>query len=244
MEINGLKTHYVEKGEGEVVLLLHGWGGSNVSMLGLMNELQANFRVISLDFWGFGQSDTPPKETTVYDYAVWVKEFLDMLDISKVHIVGHSFGGRIGIILASMFAECVNTLTLISSAGLLKKKTSKQKKLEAEYKALKIEVEKGEKDPMILKKYGSSDYQKLNADMRGVFVNVVNKDLSKDAMNIAVPTNIIWGKKDEETPPSMARKLKKYIKGSKLYWLNGGHYAYLFEQNKVVELCYKFWGIM
>lgn len=244
MEINGLKTYYTEKGEGEVVVLLHGWGGSSASMLGLMNKLQDNYRVIALDLWGFGKSDVPGKDTTIYDYAVWVAEFMEMLDIYKAHIVGHSFGGRIGIILGSMFPEKVHTLTLIDSAGLRTKKSKKQKKEEEEYKRLKQEVESGEQDPMVLKKYGSSDYKNLSGNMRDVFVRVVNTDLGKDAMNISVPTNIIWGKKDMDTPPSMARKLKRYIARSKLNWLKGGHYAYLMEQDKVVEMCYKFWGIM
>ena len=148
-----MDTFFVEKGEGETVLLLHGWGGSNVSMLGLMNKMQDNYRVIALDLWGFGKSQTPNKETTIYDYAVWVVEFLDMLDITKAHIVGHSFGGRIGVILGSMFPEKVKTLTLIDSAGLATKKSKKQKKQEEEYKKLKIEVENGEQDPMVLKKY-------------------------------------------------------------------------------------------
>lgn len=244
LDIGGMETHYIDKGEGDVVLLLHGWGGSSVSMLGLANVLAENFRVIAIDFWGFGKSNNPSKDATVYDYAVWVKQFLDTLEIKKAHIVGHSFGGRIGIILGSMFADVVDTLTLIDSAGLRSKKTRKQKKLEKEYQMIKAEVAKGECDPMILKKYGSSDYRALSEDMRGVLVNVVNKDLAPDAMNINVPTNIIWGKKDEDTPPSMARKLHKYIKNSKLWWLNGGHYAYLFEQDRVVEICYKFWGII
>jgi pimeloyl-ACP methyl ester carboxylesterase len=244
LEINGLNTYYTDKGEGETVVLLHGWGGSSVSMLGLMNEFQNNYRVLTLDLWGFGKSATPSKETTIFDYAVWVGEFLNMLNIEKAHIVGHSFGGRIGIILGSIFPEKVQTLTLIDSAGLRMKKTRKQKKQEEEYKKLKLEVESGEQDPMVLKKYGSSDYKNLSGEMRDVFVRVVNTDLSKDAMNVSVPTNIIWGKKDEDTPPIMAKKLKRYIRGSKINWLNGGHYAYLMEQNKVVEMCYRFWGIM
>ena len=128
MEINGLKTYYTEKGEGEAVVLLHGWGGSSASMLGLMNKLQDNYRVITLDLWGFGKSSVPNKDTTIYDYAVWVAEFMDMLDITRAHIVGHSFGGRIGIILGSMFPEKVDTLTLIDSAGIRTKKSKKQKK--------------------------------------------------------------------------------------------------------------------
>ena len=81
---------------------------------------------------------------------------------------------------------------------------------------------------------GSSDFRQLSFKMRKTFVNIVNTFLEKYAININVPTLLVWGECDKDTPMYMAKKLKRIIKNSELIvFKNAGHFAY-------VEQAYKF----
>ncbi len=76
-------------------------------------------------------------------------------------------------------------------------------------------------------KCGSADYKALSGDMRETFKNVVNFHLDGYLKDIKCDTLIIWGKRDRDTPPYMARKLRRCIYNSGLIFLKGGHYSYL-----------------
>jgi len=237
-----LDTLIKDYGEGEqTVLLLHGWGGTNANFAGVSNELQSHFRVITPDLWGFGLSKTPPSNFTIYDYAEHIVTLLSVLKIEKVHIIGHSFGGRIGIIMANRYPDKVKSLILLDSAGIRPRLTFAKKRQIRAYQNMKRLVQEGKEDGLELRRFGSIDYQELNNDMQQIFVSVVNEDLTNEIKNIKIPTMIVWGKKDTETPPRMAKKINRLIVNSKLFWLMGGHYAYLTEQKEFLKLCYKFW---
>ena len=99
--INGYKTFFKQKGKGQNLLLLHGWGG-NVDSFGPFFDSMANhFCVTTFDFWGFGKSDKPPQNADTFWYAQMTKEFMSKLGLQKPLVVSHSFGGRVAIILSS-----------------------------------------------------------------------------------------------------------------------------------------------
>ncbi len=217
-EINGLKIFYERHLGKDAAILMHGWGGSHETMKCIYDLLRKwNYDVINVDFPGFGNSDEP-KGFGVYDYAYVIDELTKRLNLRSVTLIGHSFGGRIAIILANR--PWVKRIVLIDSAGLKPRRGIKYRLRVMAYKRAK----RRSKD---LSAYGSSDYKALSDNMKGVFVRVVNEDLGGLAEKIDRPCAIFWGNKDKETPLYMAKKLNKLIKGSTLYLLNGGHYAYV-----------------
>ena len=211
---------YERSGTGDKpVLLLHGWGGNGKTMYNLYRHLVASGRKVILpDLMGFGNSKHPLSDMDVYDYAYSMIDLVAKEGHDKCDVVGHSFGGRIGLIMASM--NVVEKLVLISSAGL-KPRFSLSKKIQiARYKRAK---RKG-KD---VSKFGSSDYRALDENMRKILVRVVNQHLDYLLPEIKCPTLIMWGDKDKQTPYYMAKKLLKKIKGSGVVRLSGGHFAYV-----------------
>jgi pimeloyl-ACP methyl ester carboxylesterase len=78
-----------------------------------------------------------------------------------------------------------------------------------------------------LSRYGSADYKSLSPVMKKTFVSVVNDHLDNLLREIAVPTLILWGKRDRETPPYMAKRIRRRVKNSRLVMLEGGHYVYI-----------------
>lgn len=214
------KTLFYERHLGkEPVLLLHGWGGSHLAMKGVYEFLSKwNCDVVNLDFFGFGQSEEPPATFGVEDYAAAVSSLLSKLKLENVTVVGHSFGGRIAILLAA--DPRVKNIVLIDAAGLKPKRGIRYRRRVRAYNRAK---QKGED----LSEFGSDDYRRLTPAMQKVFTAVVNRYLEKEAAAIEKPTYIFWGENDLETPLWMGKKLCDLIAGSTLTVYPGGHYSYL-----------------
>ena len=140
------------------------------------------------------------------------------MKIEDVVGVGHSFGGRVGLILASR--KILSALMLIDSAGLKPRRTPLYYAKVIAYKTAKLLR-------ITPKNAGSRDYRSLSVNMRATFVKVVNEHLDKLLPTIEIPTLITWGDRDRETPLYMAKKFHKHIKGSALFVFDGGHYSYI-----------------
>lgn len=217
-----VKVYYKKHdGDGVPIILLHGWGGSHISFLGVYNYLAAlNKNVIVIDFPSFGESETPPADWGIYEFSNCVQKLLEELSIEKVVVVGHSFGGRVGILLAAK-TTLVEKLVLVDSAGLKPRRS-----LKYYLKVLKYKIAKRRNKN--LSSFGSDDYKALSDGQKEIFVRVVNQHLDKYVPAISCPTLIVWGKLDKDTPIYMAKKLNKKIKDSGLVVLeNSGHYSYV-----------------
>jgi len=121
---DGIRLRVLESGsrDGEAVLLLHGWGASaymqRFALPALANEAR---RVVAIDLRGHGLSDKPTRAQGLYRIEALtrdVQSLLDVLDIGRAALVGHSMGGGVALRLALEQPERVSSLTLISAVGL------------------------------------------------------------------------------------------------------------------------------
>lgn len=221
---NGCEIYYrfIGKKDGEINLFLHGWGRNGKDFLPIIESFP-EIRWLILDFPPFGNSGEI-KEWTILTYANMVMCLLDHLGIQRCNLLGHSFGGRVAMILASLQKDRIQKLVLIDSAGMKPKRGIKYHFKVWRYKRLK---KKGGK----IKDFGSEDYRKLSDDMKSIFNNIVNTFLEDYCINIASKTLIIWGENDTETPLYMAKRINKLIEGSQLVILkNAGHTCFLDRQ--------------
>src|SRR5258708_38189547 len=97
------------------VLFLHGWRSNKEILQPVIAQLQNQFNIYGLDLPGFGGSQTPQKSLSVGDYANVVGEFIRKLELKRVILVGHSFGGRVAIKLAANHPATVEKLILVDS---------------------------------------------------------------------------------------------------------------------------------
>lgn len=201
------------------IVFLHGWGSDASAFFFVAKQLCAKYRVVAIDFLGFGQSDYPPDFYGVKEYAADVASLLDVLHIKAATFVGHSFGGRVAIELAVYYPQIAKRIVLVDSAGIKpKRKPSYYFKVFA-HKILKKLGKRGLK--------GSSDYNALCDEMKKVFVRVVNYNQKRILNKIDVPCAIFWGKDDKETPLYMYKCFLKNIDGAQGFLLNGGHFAFV-----------------
>lgn len=243
LEIDGLKIFYNIEGEGNPIVLLHGWGANSDSLYSLFHYFKKKYLVINIDLPGFGKSDTPNKSFDGEDYKNIILKFISNLKLKNFTIIGHSFGGRIGIRIASENPFELKSLILIDSAGIREKKTNKQKISESTFKILKkltLKIIKGKSQEKILDYlrniFGSTDYKMQKGIMRDTLVKVVNEDLTSNLKKIKIKTLIIWGEKDKELPIKHAYLMHDLIKNSKLVIIkNAGHFPFLDNTTKVLN---------
>jgi len=224
---NHIKLHYrqfIGDPSYPTTLILHGWGASGDTMRVVFDELVTqNKSAVLLDLPPFGLSAPPPKDYDIHKYARLTKEFIIQLKLSHINIIAHSFGARISLILASETHSefTLEKLVLTGAAGLKPKRGLKYRLKVCAYKLKKILG-------LNTANAGSSDYQALPDYLKGVFVRVVNTHLDKLLPKINVPTLIIFGANDTDTPLYMAKRLHNGVKNSKLHIMQGcGHYAFL-----------------
>ncbi|MCU6732094.1 alpha/beta fold hydrolase [Diplocloster agilis] len=235
--VQNIRTNYTVSGEGEDVLILHGWG-SNLTVHNQMAAyLAPHYRVYALDMPGFGETPEPPAAWDVDHYVDFVLEFIREMGIRSVILIGHSFGGRVIIKMVTRQNLSVTfpKLILIDSAGILPKKTLKQKCKIRIYKLgkkiLNISIVKKLYPDALEKiraKSGSADYNAASPLMRQVLVKVVNEDLTPYLASIPSPTLLIWGELDTATPLADGQLMEKLIPGAGLVTVKGaGHFSFL-----------------
>lgn len=118
-DVDGIRVRYAKRGNGEqVVLFLHGFGGDLGNWMFNQDAVAARHTTIALDLPGHGQSDRKLPGTSLAALAGFVARFLDVLNVPRAHLVGHSLGGAIASQLALDAPERVASLTLVGSAGL------------------------------------------------------------------------------------------------------------------------------
>jgi pimeloyl-ACP methyl ester carboxylesterase len=117
LEVDGVRLHYVERGSGEPVVLLHGNGSmiEDFESSGLIDLAARNYRVIVFDRPGFGHSDRPRNVVWTPDaQAGLVKHALERLDVSSAIVLGHSWGASVAVALALKYPDLIRGLVLAS----------------------------------------------------------------------------------------------------------------------------------
>ncbi len=231
--IDGLKINYETSGEGKDILILHGWGVNIGTVRPIIKALDPYFKVWALDLPGFGGSAVPPEDWDVYSYADFIVKFAGKVGISNPILIGHSFGGRISIILAAKKMLDINKMILTGSAGVKPKHGADYYLKVYSYKLMKkaarcIGAFSKTAEEKIKGMFGSEDYKNANPVMRKIMVKVVNEDLTYLMPDIKASTLLIWGENDDATPVSDGKLMEKLIPDAGLVVLSGaGHFSYL-----------------
>ena len=236
--IKKVNINYELYGEGKAtVVLLHGWGQNIEMMKPIGDRLQKTHQVLIVDLPGHGLSDKPDFAWTLFDYVEALKELFETLKLKKIILVGHSFGGKISLLYASMYQ--VEKVVVFGSPykQKIKKETLKVKILKTAKKIPGI----NKLEEFAKKHIGSTDYKNASPIMREVLVNHVNLDITNEVKKINVPLLIIWGSNDEAVPLSDAYELEKLVNNAGLVvYPNCTHYAYLENLNQTINILNSF----
>ena len=205
-----IKHHYIEKGEGFPLILLHGNGEDCSYFEHQMDPLSEHFRVIAIDTRGHGQTPRGDAPFTIRQFAQDLLEFMDGHGIEKAHILGFSDGGNIALVFALAHPERVEKL-ILNGANLNAKgvKSSVQIPIEIGYRITNMFANK-------------SPEARKNAELLGLMVNDPNVDPA-ELSQIKCPTLVIVGNKDM-IKDKHTRLIADSIPGSKLSIIPGNHF--------------------
>ncbi len=118
LDLHGERVAYLDQGNGEVLLLLHGMAGSSQTWRSVIRPLARHYRVIAPDLPGHGESTKPRSDYSLGAFAVLLRDLLDELGVTRATIVGHSLGGGIAMQFLYQHPDYAQRLILIGSGGL------------------------------------------------------------------------------------------------------------------------------
>jgi len=243
MKIKTQKTvlNYQKYGneKGKTIVLLHGWGQNIDMMKPIGDKLKKDFNIVIFDLPGFGNSEEPSEFWTCYDYVSCIHEALLELKVENPIIVGHSFGGKLGLIYASKYK--VEKLVCLASPFCpeITKPTLKSKAL----KIMKKIPVLNKFEEFAKKHMGSTDYRNASGVMRDILVGHVNLDIKEEVKKIKCPTLLIWGTLDKAVSIERAYELEKLINNSGLVVYEGcTHYAYLERIGQTINVLKSFFS--
>jgi pimeloyl-ACP methyl ester carboxylesterase len=216
---------------GYPLVMLHGWG-QNLQSLQPMGELLATrSNVHILDLPGFGKSPPPPEDWDTAQYADRVYQYLEAEGIERADMLGHSFGGRVSIRLASKYPRKVRSITLINAGGLQRQRTLQQSLRSQWVRNMRnaFKISPLYRDELLTwhsQNYGSRDYLNAGA-LKGTLVKTVSEDLTEIAKQIPMPVLLLWGEADTETPVEMGHRYHSLFPNSELITIpNRDHFMF------------------
>jgi pimeloyl-ACP methyl ester carboxylesterase len=253
IDVEDLRLHYEEAGEGEAVILLHGLGASTFGYRFLLPALAPCYRVIALDLPGFGYSTRHAPDMSMSAEARYLKGFMERLRIERAVLVGHSMGGAIAQRFAMEEPGRVEKLVLISPASHAQLQRARALSwLAAPFvstfsaivfhrpKVRRLWLSLGVHDrafltPELIARYSlPSRMRGHNSALRRWLVDR-RKDRPLDPSRLSCPTLIIWGESDHLLRPTGGTRLQEQIPGSRLVRVKRAGHLVAEEQPDVVN---------
>jgi len=230
-EEHGFK--YVEEGEGEVLLLLHGLMGALSNWEHVINEFKSNYRVIipMLPIY-----DLPLLTTGVRTLSKYVHKFIKFKKLHNITLLGNSLGGHVALIYTLAHQEYIKALVLTGSSGLYENAFGGSFPKRESYDFVKEKVEFTFYDPATATKELVDDvFATINDRNRVIRIlamakSAIRHNMSKDVSKIKVPTALLWGRNDKITPPEVAVEFSQLIPNSELHWIEHCGHAAMMEQ--------------
>jgi len=238
--LSGVNVHFVEAGKGPPVLFLHGLGGSWKDWSAVLPAFAAKYRVMAVDFPGFGDSDKPEVRYSVEWLTEIMEKFIRERKLEGTSLVGHSMGGLVALNLAARPNSGVKKLIVTDAVGIGDKAeflgyAMSRKVLGAEtrwesldgflrneFRAMADDFIKNQK-PKTAREF----FESLKMPITGtpllpmtpsvqMTASIMDCDIRPHLASISQPTLILWGAKDPVAPPQDASFLQKEIKRSRL----------------------------
>lgn len=243
--LNGRSTHYLERGEGEPIILIHGFNMDMNTWFYNMDALAEHFKVYALDLWGLGYSTREPLDYGYDLYSEQLRLFMEAKDIEQATLIGHSMGGGTAVTFTVSHPEKVKRLVLVDTTGVPNPLPLRSKfftlprvgefllGVNNDYLRKKnlreIWLHNGEQ--LTPEAFATvSQFQKVEGTSE-VLLEILRKDFfhTLDAEirrlgQMAFPTLVIWGKHDASIPVQIGEQIHRELEGSQFAVIEeGGH---------------------
>ncbi len=228
------KFKYIETStdKEETIVLLHGLMGGMSNFVGVINHFKESYNVVlpTLPIY-----ELPIISISMQAYVDFLFEFMRHKQYDKVHLVGNSLGGHIGLMFTIQHQDKVASLTLTGSSGLYESAMGTSFPKRGSYEYIENKTRETFHDPSVATKELVDElFETVNDRGKAIRIvatskSAVRHNLSDKLHLIKIPVLLIWGKQDIVTPPFVGEKFHELIEGSQLRWIDKCGHAPMME---------------
>jgi 2-hydroxy-6-oxonona-2,4-dienedioate hydrolase len=226
------KFEYLEVGEGEVLMLLHGLFGALSNFSDLIERFRTTHKVVVPLLPLF---DLDILHTSVTGLAKHVHQFIEHKGYDRIHLLGNSLGGHVGLVHVLKHPEKIKSLTLTGSSGLFENAMGDSYPKRGDYDYIKNKTAQTFYDPAMATKELVDEVFEITKNRLKVIKiialakSAIRNNLGEELNQIQIPTLLIWGKNDTVTPPFVAEEFHKLIPHSQLHFIDKCGHAPMME---------------
>lgn len=227
------KFRYIEEGQGETLLLLHGLFGAMSNFRGIVDYFRnEGFRVVVPILPLF---DLDLLNTSVGGLQKFVHKFIEHKDLRDIHLLGNSLGGHVALVYVLKHPERVRSLILTGSSGLFEHGMGDSYPKRGDYDYIRQKTEQTFYDPKTATKelvdevFGIVNERIKVIKILALAKSAIRNNLSDELKEIDKPTLLIWGNNDIVTPPYVGREFQRLIRGSELHFIDKCGHAPMME---------------
>ncbi|HEY4151114.1 MAG TPA: alpha/beta fold hydrolase [Chitinophagaceae bacterium] len=238
------KFRYIEEGEGEPLVLLHGLFGA-LSNFEHLIEYFRRYNKVVVPILPLFELDI--LHTTVGGLEKFVYRFIELKDYKNIHLLGNSLGGHVGLLHVLKHPERIKSLILTGSSGLFENGMGDTYPKRGDYEYIKKKTELTFYDPnMATRELVDEVYDIVNSRLKVIKIialakSAIRGNLGEELSQIKQPTLLIWGNNDTITPPFVGREFNKLIPNSELHFIDKcGHAPMMETAAEFNEILHKF----
>ncbi|MBO9632198.1 MAG: alpha/beta hydrolase [Chitinophagaceae bacterium] len=226
------KFKFLEEGEGEPLILLHGLFGALSNFRDLIEYFRHHYKVVVPML---PLLDLDLLHTSVSGLQKYVHKFIEYRDYKDIHLLGNSLGGHVGILHVLKHPERIKSLILTGSSGLFENGMGDTYPKRGDYEYIKKKTEQTFYDPRVAtKEIVDEVFDTTNNRLKVIKIialakSAIRNNLGEELNQIKQPTLLIWGNNDTVTPPFVAREFQRLIPNSELHFIDKCGHAPMME---------------
>jgi pimeloyl-ACP methyl ester carboxylesterase len=227
------KFRFIEEGEGEPLLLLHGLFGALSNFSGQIEYFRQQYKVVVPLL---PLLDLDLLHTSVGGLEKFVHKFVEYRDFKNINLLGNSLGGHVALMYVLRHPERIKSLTLTGSSGLFENGMGDTYPKRGDYEYIKKKTELTFFDPgFATKELVDELYETVNVRIKAVKIialakSAIRNNLGEEVSQIKQPTLLIWGNNDSITPPFVGEEFRKLIPNSELHFVDKCGHAPMMER--------------
>ena len=238
------KFKFIEEGNGEPLVLLHGLFGALSNFQELIEYFKHHYKVVVPMLPLF---DLDLLHTSVGGLQKYLHKFMEARNYKGVHLLGNSLGGHVALLYLFKHPERTQSLILTGSSGLFENGMGDSYPKRGDYEYIKKKTEITFYDPKTASKELVDEvYEIVNNRLKAIKIialakSAIRNNLGEELNQIKQPTLLIWGNNDTITPPFVAREFNKLIPNSELHFIDKcGHAPMMEVPGEFNQILHKF----
>jgi len=227
------KFKYIQEGEGEPIILLHGLFGALSNFKDVIEKFSGDYQVIipMLPIY-----ELPLVKTNVKNLSKFVEEFINLKGLKNITLLGNSLGGHVALVYANDHPEKVKQMILTGSSGLYENAFGGSFPRREDKSYLREKIALTFYDPeMTTDELVDECHDAVNNRNKVIRIiafakSAIRHNMRDSLPNINIPTCLIWGKNDTITPPEVAVEFEEKLPNADLFWIEKCGHAPMMER--------------